>query len=78
MGALLDKVAADEFYVYGAFTEYCVNCAAAGLVKRGAKVFLVSDAIAAVDDVKGREAMERLLAAGAALVTTEELMRRPG
>jgi len=73
IGALLDKIGADEFYVYGAFTEYCVNCAASGLVKRGRKVFLVSDAIAAVDEAKGRDTVERLLASGAALVTLEKL-----
>jgi len=73
IGALLDKIGADEFYVYGAFTEYCVNCAASGLVKRGRKVFLVSDAIAAADEAKGRETTERLLASGAALVTADKL-----
>jgi nicotinamidase/pyrazinamidase len=71
--ALLDKIGADEFYVYGVFTEYCVNCAASGLVKRGRKVFLVTNAIAAVDEAKGRETTERLLASGAALVTADEL-----
>lgn len=76
MGALLERIAADEFYVYGVFTEYCVNCAASGLVKRGAKVFLVSDAIAAVSDTKGRETTEQLLAAGATLVTLEAATRR--
>ena len=75
MGALLDRIGADEFYVYGAFTEYCVNCAAAGLVKRGAKVFLVADAIAAVNEAKGRETTGQLLAAGATLVTMEEATR---
>jgi nicotinamidase/pyrazinamidase len=73
MGALVDKIGADEFYVYGAFTEYCVDCAASGLLKRGRKVFLVADAIAAVDEAKGRDTTERLLAAGAALVTVEKL-----
>jgi nicotinamidase/pyrazinamidase len=75
IGALLDKIGADEFYVYGVFTEHCVNCAASGLVKRGAKVFLVSDAITAVDDAKGRETAERLLGAGATMVTSDEVMR---
>jgi len=73
IAALVDKIGADEFYVYGAFIEYCVNCAASGLLKRGRKVFLVSDAIAAVDEAKGRETTERLLASGAALVTLEKL-----
>jgi len=73
IAALMDKIGADEFYVYGAFTEYCVKCAASGLLKHGRKVFLVSDAIAAVDEAKGREATERLLASGAALVTLEKL-----
>ena len=76
IGALLDEIGADEFYVYGVFTEYCVNCAAAGLLKRGAKVFLVSDAIAAVDEVKGRHITGQLLDAGAQLVTLEEGTRR--
>jgi nicotinamidase/pyrazinamidase len=75
--ALLGNIGADEFYVYGVFTEYCVNCAAAGLVKRGAKVYLVTDAIAAADEGKGRETIERLLAAGVALVTTQELEAQP-
>lgn len=75
IGALLDKIGADEFYVYGVFAEYCVNCAASGLVKRGGKVFLVSDAIAAVDTLKGREIIERLLAAGAMLSTIDETTR---
>jgi len=75
IGALLDEIGADEFYVYGVFTEYCVNCAATGLVKRGAKVFLVSDAIAAVDEVKGRETTERLLGAGAQLASLEQATR---
>jgi nicotinamidase/pyrazinamidase len=75
MGALLARIAADEFYVYGVFTEYCVNCAASGLLKRGAKVYLVSDAIAAVSDAKARETTEQLLGAGAALVTLEEATR---
>jgi len=75
IGALLQKIGADELYVYGVFTEYCVNCAATGLVKRGAKVFLVSDAIAAVDEVKGRETTERLLGAGAQLASLEQATR---
>jgi nicotinamidase/pyrazinamidase len=78
IGALLQNILADEFYVYGVFTEYCVNCAADGLVKLGRKVFLVSDAIAAVDEAKGRDTTERLRGAGVALVSVEESMRRAG
>jgi nicotinamidase/pyrazinamidase len=78
IGALLERIGADEFYVYGVFTEYCVNCAASGLARRRGKVFLVSDAIAAVDDTKGRETTARLLGAGAELVSLEEATRRAG
>jgi nicotinamidase/pyrazinamidase len=78
VGALLDKIGADEFYVYGAFTEHCVNCAASGLVKRDGRVFLVWDAIATVDEVTGRETMERLCASGATLVTMDDVMRSAG
>ncbi len=70
---LLDKLGADEFFVYGVFIDYCVGCAITGLLKRAAKVVLVSDASASVDEEKGQAALARFLAAGLELTTIAEL-----
>jgi nicotinamidase/pyrazinamidase len=73
MNALLDQIGADEFYVYGVFTEYCVEKATTGLLKRGGRVFLVRDAIRAVEEPKGRRTMDAFAAAGGAMTTVNEL-----
>ncbi|HWD99538.1 MAG TPA: cysteine hydrolase family protein, partial [Bryobacteraceae bacterium] len=73
VNALLDKIGAVEFYVYGVFTEYCVDKAATGLLKRGGRVYIVSDAICAVEESKGRRTMEAFTAAGGAMTTVREL-----
>lgn len=68
-----------EFLVFGVVTEFCVRCAAAGLLRRGLHVKLVKDAIQALDEKKGREILDELQAQGAQLITTElalELLRR--
>jgi nicotinamidase/pyrazinamidase len=73
VNALLDEMGADEFYVYGVFTEYCVDKAAMGLLKRGGRVWLVSDAMRAVEEPKGRQTIEAFTAAGGAMTTVREL-----
>jgi len=42
---LLDKLQAESYVVYGVVTEYCVKCAAMGLLATGKPVTLVTDAI---------------------------------
>lgn len=42
---LLDKLQADHYVVYGVVTEYCVKCAAMGLLATGKPVTLITDAI---------------------------------
>jgi nicotinamidase/pyrazinamidase len=73
VNALLDKIGADEFYVYGVFAEYCVKSAAAGLLKRGGRVYIVPDAVRAVEELKGRRTIEAFTAAGGGMVTVHEL-----
>lgn len=46
---LLDKLQADSYVVYGVVTEYCVKCAAMGLLATGKPVTLVTDAIQTLD-----------------------------
>ncbi|MFB3777014.1 MAG: cysteine hydrolase family protein [Bryobacteraceae bacterium] len=55
---LLERLGADHCVVYGVVTEHCVRLAALGLLQRGRKVEVVTDAIVGLE----REAAERALA----------------
>ena len=70
--ALLNRIGADEFFVYGVFTEYCVQCAITGLLKHGGRVFLVEDAIAAVDAATARRTIEQFQTAGGRVIRMYE------
>jgi len=61
---LLGELEIDECYVYGAFTEYCVQCAVLGLLKAGRKVRLVLDAVAAVNTEAGDKALRQFAKTG--------------
>lgn len=63
-----------EFVVFGVVTEYCVRCAAAGLLERGKRVAIVTDAIEALDPSVGRRALDELKEKGARLITTEQAL----
>lgn len=63
-----------DFLVFGVVTEYCVRCAADGLLRRGHRVSIVEDAIQSLDEKKGREILEGLQSRGARLTTTEETL----
>ena len=65
---------AAEFAVFGVVTEYCVRLAAKGLLSRGRRVALVSDAIAAIDPVAGRTALEDLASMGSRMITTDQAL----
>lgn len=74
-GALVERLPADaEYVIFGVVTEYCVKCAAKGLLERGRKVAIVKDAIAALDAEAGRNALEELQALGARLISTDEAL----
>ena len=61
-----------EFVVFGVVTEFCVRCAAKGLLARGHKVAVVQDAIETLKPEEGRHTLDELKALGARLITTEE------
>lgn len=63
-----------EFYLFGVVTEYCVRLAAKGLLERGRRVALVTDAIETLKPEDGRKAIEELTALGARLVTTDQVL----
>ena len=69
-----------EFVVFGVVTEYCVRLAAKGLLERGHRVALVTDAIETLKPEDGKQTLEELQGMGARLITTDEalaLVERP-
>lgn len=64
-----------EYVVFGVVTEYCVRCAAKGLLDRGRRVAIVKDAIETLKSEDGRRALDELQSMGARLITTDEALR---
>ncbi|MBV9181452.1 MAG: isochorismatase family protein [Acidobacteria bacterium] len=67
---LLNMIGADRYVVYGVATEHCVRCAVFGLLETGARVELVTDAIAALSASDEREVVQRFQGRGGHLITT--------
>ena len=67
-----------EYLVFGVVTEFCVRCAAKGLVARGRKVSIVQDAIESLESDEGRRTLEELQELGAGLITTDEALEKIG
>jgi nicotinamidase-related amidase len=57
-------------------TEYCVRCAALGLLRLGKPVEVVTDAIQTLKEEDGRRALEEIVAAGGRLTTTDDVVAR--
>src|SRR5437588_11412199 len=62
------------FLVFGVVTEYCVRCAADGLLRRGYGVSIVEDAIQSLDQKKGRKILGGLRSQGARLINTGQAL----
>jgi nicotinamidase-related amidase len=69
---------AAEFAVFGVVTEYCVRLVAKGLLSRGRRVALVSDAIESIDPQAGRQTLKELKGLGARMVTTDVVLALVG
>lgn len=63
-----------EYCVFGVVTEYCVRLAVLGLLKRGFRVAVVTDAIETLKEADGRKAIEEFVKGGARLLETEEVV----
>lgn len=81
--AVLEKTlggAATRFVVFGVATDYCVRAAALGLIEwiaktqRSGEVWLVEDAVAAVDPHGGERAIAECVARSVRLVTTQQAL----
>jgi nicotinamidase/pyrazinamidase len=71
--ALLDRLAAERYIVYGVVTEVCVKCAAIGLLGTGRRVELVMDAIMHLDPAARDAMLNEFTARGGVLTTTERV-----
>ena len=78
-GELVQQLPSDaEYVIFGVVTEYCVKCAAKGLLDRHRKVAIVKDAIESLDAEAGRLALEELQSLGARLISTDEALAALG
>jgi len=67
---LLKSLAAERYVVYGVVSEYCVKCAAMGLLETGARVELVVDAIQTLDPAAENDLIDDFSAHGGHIATT--------
>lgn len=74
-GKLVERIGnTPEFIVFGVVTEYCVSCAAKGLLARKRRVAVVQDAIETLDPQVGGKTISELQNLGARLTTTDEVL----
>jgi nicotinamidase/pyrazinamidase len=78
LGRVLEARPARRVVLYGVVTEVCVLSAARGLLKRNLQLDIVTDAIRELDRARGGQALAELEAAGARLVTVEQLLGARG
>ena len=76
LNRILEQLGAARCVVYGVVTEYCVRCAALGLLALDKPVELVADAVQTLREEDGRRTIEEFLAAGGRLTTVEEVLAR--
>ena len=71
---LVKRLDAECYIVYGVATEYCVRCAALGLLERKQRVAVVRDAIRGIDATEGQKVLNELVAHGAELISSAEVL----
>lgn len=63
-----------EFVVFGVVTEYCVSFAVKGLLERGCRVAVVTDAVETLKKEEGEKTVAELVSLGARLTTTDQAL----
>jgi nicotinamidase/pyrazinamidase len=71
--ALLERLGAQRYVVYGVVTEICVRFAALGLLKTGARVEIVTDAVRSLSPEANAASIAEFTAAGGVLITSQTL-----
>lgn len=74
LAGLLGDLGAARYVVYGVATEYCVRCAAFGLLKTGARVELVTGAIQALEEEAGARMLAEFSSAGGVLTDSARVL----
>jgi nicotinamidase/pyrazinamidase len=67
-----------EFVVFGVATEYCVRLTVDGLLRRGRRVSIVTDAVRSLNHQKGQQILESLESCGARLIKSGEALKLVG
>jgi len=73
MARAIAALRGERFVVYGVVTEVCVRHAVRGLRKLGHAVAIVTDAIEALSDAGGRQALDEMWASGVTTATVSEI-----
>ncbi len=66
----------EQVFVYGVVTEICVGCAVRGLLDRGFKPAVVTDAIRALDETQARALLEEVRQRGGRLVKADDIVKQ--
>jgi nicotinamidase/pyrazinamidase len=64
---------AERYVLYGVVTEYCIRCAAFGLLETGRRVELITNAIQSLDAQSGSDVINRFRQQGGVLTTVREV-----
>lgn len=73
--ALVQKLGTQaQFVVFGVVTEYCVSFAVKGLLERGRRVAVVTDAIETLKKEEGEKTVAEFVRLGARLTTTDQAL----
>ncbi len=65
-----------DYVVFGVATDYCIKAAVLGLIRRGYKVSLVTDAVKAVTGEGEKGALIEMRDAGVVFVSTQDVIER--
>jgi len=74
---MLSELLADEFILIGAAAEGAVKATALGLLSRGKRVTILTDAVGSYSKFKGQIAFRVILERGGNLIQTRQLLSRP-
>lgn len=77
LAPLLERLAPERCVVYGVATDICVKFAAFGLLRRGVRVEMVSDAVRGVDAAATERTLADFVAAGGHVVSANHVIAPP-
>ncbi len=73
---IIRKLDVSDYVVFGVATDYCIKAAVLGLIRRGYKASLVTDAIKAITKEGEKEALKEMRDAGVVFVSTQDVIER--